>query len=164
MRSYFDGLLRYFELSGRSTRAQYWLYFLFSLLVSAAAVFADSYVSGMPFSPRELGPLTAFAALFHAIPSVTVTVRRLHDTGRSGWWYLLYFVPLGFIVILVWMCSRSEEYSNDYGPHPQSGGYRYARQEPQSYSTIPRLVRMGSNGTRPQTIGRDFGTAPDRFI
>ncbi|HEV7344195.1 MAG TPA: DUF805 domain-containing protein [Devosia sp.] len=164
MRSYFDGLLRYFELSGRSTRAQYWLYFLLSLLVGAAAVFADSWLAGVPFTSAELGPLTAFAALFHAIPSVTVTVRRLHDTGRSGWWYLLYFVPLGFIFILVWTCLPSDDYANDYGDHPRDAAGQPMRRARQTHSTIPRLVRMGSNGTRPQTIGQDLGPAPERFI
>ena len=52
MRSYFDGLLRYFEFSGRSTRTQYWLFVLFSIIVSVAPIFADAWLSGIPVSSQ----------------------------------------------------------------------------------------------------------------
>ena len=53
------------------------------------------------------------------IPSVAVTVRRLHDTGRSGWWYLISFAPLGGIVLLVFTCMDSQQGTNVYGPSPK---------------------------------------------
>ena len=164
MRSYFDGLLRYFEFSGRSTRTQYWLFVLFSIIVSVAAIFADAWLSGIPVSSQVWGPLTVFAALFHTIPGITVVVRRLHDTGRSGWWYLINFVPFGFILILVWMCWPSDEYSNDHGDHPWDSARRAEPRLRDAYSTIPRTVRMGSNAARPPSIGRDGGNSPERFI
>lgn len=163
MRSYFDGLLRYFEFSGRSTRAQYWLFSLFSALLAVVAVFADSYLSGIPIQAQVWGPLSVFVGLFTAIPGVTVTVRRLHDIGRSGWWYFITMVPIvGIIVLLVWMCWPSDDYSNDYGPHPRDG-QPAPRQRP-TYSTIPRQVRMGSNAGRPPSIGRSGLAEPERFI
>ena len=52
-------------------------------------------------------------------PSIAVAVRRLHDIGRSGWWYLLIFVPIiGWIVLLVFFCTRGEDGPNQWGPVP----------------------------------------------
>ena len=164
MRSYFDGLLRSFEFSGRSTRAQYWLFTLFSIIVCVAAVFADSLLTGVPVQSKELGPLTVFVAVVHTLPTLTVTVRRLHDIGRSGWWYFIYALPvIGAVVMLVWMCWPSDEYANDYGDTSDRGaGSRRRRRE--TYSTIPRVVRMGSNAARPPSISRDGHNTQERFI
>ena len=114
MVSYFDALLRYFEFAGRSSRRQYWLFYLFVLLAIFAASICDALFLGwkpQPFSRSEMalgwqsvalhfGPLTSFVLIFHFIPNLTVTVRRLHDTGRSGWWMLLNIVPFGAFVVL----------------------------------------------------------------
>ncbi len=75
-------------------------------------------------------PLWIFA-LALIIPSLAVTVRRLHDTNRSGWWYLITFVPLGGIVLLVFMCLDSEPGSNKWGPNPK---------EPQEMEIADHLV------------------------
>jgi uncharacterized membrane protein YhaH (DUF805 family) len=163
MRSYFDGLLRYFEFSGRSTRMQYWMFALFSTLLGVGAVFADRYVNGVPLDGRSWGPLLVFVSLVHAIPGITITVRRLHDIGRSGWWYFITLIPIiGSIVLLVWMCWPSDDYANDYGEHPHDA--QPASRQRQAYSTIPRTVRMGSNAARPPSIGRSGLAEPERFI
>lgn len=163
MRSYFDGLLRYFEFSGRSTRAQYWLFSLFSALCMVGALFGDAYLSGIPVGSQVWGPLTVFAALFHAVPGVTVTVRRLHDIGRSGWWYCITIIPiLGGILLLVWMCWPSDDYDNAYGDHPRDS--QPAPTPRNAYTTIPRQIRMGSNPARPAAIGRSGLAEPERFI
>ena len=163
MRSYFDGLLRYFEFSGRSTRMQYWMFSLMSFVVVVAAIFADAALMNLPVGPGSWGGLTLFAVFFHVIPGVTVTVRRLHDSGRAGWWYLISLIPFGSLLLLVWMCWPSDEYGNDYGDHPRDGERRPARRE-QAYTTIPRVVRMGSNAARPPSVSRDGGATPQRFI
>ena len=164
MRSYIDGLLRYFEFSGRSTRAQYWLFGLVSFVVIVAALFADAALSGVPVGMRTWGGLTVFATIFHVIPGISVTVRRLHDSGRSGWWYFISLVPFGSLLLLVWMCWPSDDSGNDYGDHPRDGERRYEPRQRQSrnYSTIPRNVRMGSSAGRPPSI--DGGSSPQRFI
>lgn len=55
------------------------------------------------------------------LPSLGVAVRRLHDLGKSGWWFLIGLVPLiGGIVLLVWFCTEGEEASNQYGPNPKA--------------------------------------------
>lgn len=137
MGSYFDGMLRYFEFSGSSTRMQYWMFFLVQLVLFAIALFADyswgnlARVSNVDATSL---PLTLFVAFVHIIPSVTVQVRRLHDIGKSGAWYLLTFVPFGGLVLLYWACCASEAGSNYGSPEVTT-------------STIPQGVRMGSGRT-----------------
>jgi uncharacterized membrane protein YhaH (DUF805 family) len=160
MGCYLDGMLRYFEFSGRSTRAQYWLFTLFQVLITVAAFVGDFQLAGLdPSNPAPT--LTLFALFVHAIPSVTVQVRRLHDIGKSGAWYLLHFVPFGSLVLLYWACLGSEEGSNYYdGPGKSS----YTPMPPQRYTTIPQGVRMGS-ARAPAVSGRSR-TQPSegRFI
>jgi uncharacterized membrane protein YhaH (DUF805 family) len=161
MGSYFDGMLRYFEFSGRSTRMQYWMFFLVQLALFAIAFFADyswgnlARVSNVDATSL---PLTLFVAFVHIIPGITVQVRRLHDIGKSGAWYLLHFVPFGGLVLLYWACCASEAGSNydrpeitSYGPRPTKAA---------KTSTIPQGVRMGS--ARTPTGGQQ--PADGRFI
>ena len=66
------------------------------------------------------GLISGLFALFIFLPSIAVFVRRLHDTGRSGWWFWILLVPLvGLIVILVFLCTDSQEEVNQYGPSPK---------------------------------------------
>ena len=68
-----------------------------------------------------VGTLTAVCALAHLLPSLAVTVRRLHDTGRSGWWLLVALVPLiGALVLLFFMLSAGKPETNAYGPNPKT--------------------------------------------
>jgi uncharacterized membrane protein YhaH (DUF805 family) len=109
--AYTDALLRYFSFSGRSSRAQYWLFQLFELLVLASA-FGVDYLCHRKIAGYPAGVMFGLTSLFHAIPQLTVSVRRLHDIVRSGLWYLLYFVPFGGLLVLVWACFASEIGSN----------------------------------------------------
>ena len=101
MRSYFDGMLRYFEISGRSTRMQYWMFALIQLLLTVGAVAIDYQTGGF----RDLGnpqpTATLFIGIVHIVPAFTLTIRRLHDIGRSGWWYFLPLVPIVGAIILL---------------------------------------------------------------
>lgn len=168
MRSYLDGMLRYFEFSGRSTRMQYWMYYLVQLLLCAGAIYVDVMVfDGFANPRRPQMPLTLFVAFVHAIPNITVQVRRLHDIGRSGAWLLLYFVPIiGPLVLLFWSFVGSEPGRNAYdNVEPSSYEPRYAQAAKlPRYSTIPRQVRMGSNAGRPPSVGYDGLASPERFI
>ena len=115
-------------------------------------------------------PVIMFMGFIHIVPSLTVQVRRLHDIGKSGAWYLLTFVPFGGLVLLYWACCASEPGSNYYdGPSPSTYEPRH-KPQPQPvaprHSTIPRNVRMG-NARTPSigTIGTS-GSDPSagRFI
>ena len=145
MGSYFDGMLRYFEFSGRSTRLQYWMFFLVQLVLFAGALFADYSWGNLARTSNVEAtslPLTLFVVFVHVIPGITVQVRRLHDIGKSGAWYLLHFVPFGGLVLLYWACCASETGSNYDGPDVASYRPRASKA-----STIPQGVRMGSGRT-----------------
>ena len=166
MRSYFDGMLRYFEISGRSTRLQYWLFLLVQTLLTVAALAIDYQTGGFRFPANPQPTATLFVGLVHIVPTITVTIRRLHDIGRSGWWYFLPLLPIiGAIILLIWMCWPSDDHANAYGAHPHTAGAAPApRLRQPRHSTIPRQVRMGSNAARPPSVGYDGLAAPERFI
>ena len=149
MRSYFDGMMRYFEFSGRSTRIQYWMFFLVEFVLFGIAITIDYQLGGFDNLAAPNLPVTMFMGFIHIVPSLTVQVRRLHDIGKSGAWYLLTFVPFGGLVLLYWACCASEPGSNYYdGPSPSTYEPRNKLQPvAPRHSTIPRNVRMGSGRT-----------------
>ncbi|WP_373088039.1 DUF805 domain-containing protein [Zhongshania sp.] len=101
MMEYFtDAFKKYAEFSGRASRQAYWMFVLVYFLIYVAISVAD-YV----LNTAWLAPLFSLVVL---LPSISITARRLHDTGRSGWWQLIYLVPLiGLIVMLVFLCQAS---------------------------------------------------------
>ena len=99
---------KYADFSGRASRAEYWWFTLFSFL----AFFVTALVAG---AAQEAALLTVLVLLALILPSTAVTVRRLHDTNRSGWWLLLGIVPFGGLVLLVFALTAGERSINDYG-------------------------------------------------
>ena len=109
-------LKKYAEFSGRSRRLEYWFFMLFYMLIAIALVFVD-VAMGTSTGYGVLSGILFGLAMF--IPSLAVTVRRLHDTDRSGWWILIGFIPLiGGIVMLVFMVLDSTG-PNRFGPSPK---------------------------------------------
>lgn len=116
-------LSQYATFRGRARRSEFWYFFLFTILVNIPAAAVD-YATDTT--------ITGFVvSILLFLPSFAVGARRLHDTGRSGWWQLLLLVPIvGFIVLLVWWATDSHG-PNKYGPNPKEpqalGGdqYRY---------------------------------------
>jgi uncharacterized membrane protein YhaH (DUF805 family) len=103
---------KYARFSGRASRSEFWWFMLFELLVFLVASLIHDWVY-----------LVAVLALL--LPGTGVGVRRLHDVGRSGWWMLLYFVPLiGFLVLLYWNVQPSQPHANAYGEVPDGVGAR----------------------------------------
>ena len=109
------GLSKYATFSGRATRSEYWFFYVFYALV----IFATFWISIL-FDNEFVALLTVGIWLALFLPSISVLVRRLHDTGKSGWWYWLSLVPFGAIVVIVFLCQQSEPAANQYGPAPQS--------------------------------------------
>jgi uncharacterized membrane protein YhaH (DUF805 family) len=104
-------LSKYTTWQGRATRSEYWYFYLFMLICMVVAAVIDSN-----------GYLAVLVVLGLTLPQLAVTVRRLHDTGRSGWWYWIGLIPLvGGILLLVWFCSRGTVGSNQYGSDPLGG-------------------------------------------
>ena len=154
MGSYFDGMLRYFEFWGRSTRMQYWMFFLIQFLLAGAAVAIDYKLNGRFTTQWRQMPVTVFMVIIHWIPGIMVQVRRLHDIGKSGAWYLLTFLPLGGLVLLYWACRGSDGFDNNYGAVEE-------RSPKLRGSTIPSGVRLGTAG---RASGDGTGPMEGRFI
>ena len=110
---------KYLCFTGRARRKEYWMFVLFNFI----AAFVVGFVGGLL---AELTNIAAFAFLgvlynFAAIlPGLAVCIRRLHDIGKSGWWWLIVLVPfVGAIVLLVFMFLDSQPGANEYGPNPK---------------------------------------------
>jgi uncharacterized membrane protein YhaH (DUF805 family) len=105
-------LKKYAVFSGRARRQEYWM---FTLIVSL--IYIGLIVLGLAMD-TEVPELVFFAAIF--LPSLAVSVRRLHDTGRSGWWVLIGIVPcVGTIVTIIFMATEGQRGENQYGPDPK---------------------------------------------
>jgi len=112
---------RYFEFSGRSRRKEYWYALLFVMLISIALVILEFVLASTGMWVP--GILTGLFCLAIIIPGLAVTIRRLHDINRSGWWYFINFVPIvGPIIFLVFMIQDSYNGTNPYGPNPKNEG------------------------------------------
>ena len=136
MNWYLQAMRKYADFSGRARRREYWFYELFTTLIGVAIVLIILlWVAG---SVRALnvgmagtagmgaGALGIFYIVYglgNLLPSLAVSVRRLHDTGRSGWWVLISLVPFaGGIVLLVFFLLDSQPGANRYGPNPKETG------------------------------------------
>jgi uncharacterized membrane protein YhaH (DUF805 family) len=113
-------LHKYADFSGRARRSEFWWWVLFTIMVGLVAGIIDAILGTRTVGGNGLvGSLANLALL---LPSLAVGARRLHDTGRSGWWQLLWIVIIvGWVVLIVWWCSDSQG-DNQYGPSPTGAG------------------------------------------
>jgi uncharacterized membrane protein YhaH (DUF805 family) len=110
----------YVGFTGRARRSEYWWFALFGLLVSIVATTLDVAFGSMD-GDTNAGVIGGIVGLALLLPSIAVTIRRLHDTSRSGWWILLGFIPIvGAIILIVFYCLDSSG-DNEYGPSPNAG-------------------------------------------
>lgn len=106
---------KYAMFSGRATRSEYWYFVLFNFLISIAI----GIVSGI-FGKNVNDLVSGLYSLAMLVPSLAVSSRRLHDTGRSAWWLLLGLVPIvGWIVLLVFLVTDTTPSDNKYGSNPK---------------------------------------------
>ena len=97
---------KYAEFNGRASRPEYWWFWLFSLLVGIATSVLGHAASGL-------------VSLLMLLPSLAVAARRLHDTNRSGWWQLLWFIPvIGWIVLVIFVVGEGTPGDNQFGSKP----------------------------------------------
>lgn len=119
MNWYLKVLRQYGDFKGRARRMEYWMFVLFNVFISIILLIIDNLV-GIAFKDIDYGPLYLTYCLFIIMPSLAVAVRRLHDSGRSGWWILISLIPfLGGIWLLVLLLMDSDPGDNKYGPNPK---------------------------------------------
>ncbi|OJU13133.1 MAG: hypothetical protein BGN86_05975 [Caulobacterales bacterium 68-7] len=119
----FTWLKRYADFAGRSSRKEYWLGVLCLLIAYFIAATLDIAAFGW-FAVEYTGPLQLVLSLGTIIPSLAMTVRRLHDTDRTGWWVLINLIPLvGIIVLLIFTIQVGQPRANRFGePPPETPG------------------------------------------
>ena len=110
----------YFNLQIRSSRSEYWYWFLFVLIFGLIVDFLDATIAGSSWLEYDelWGPLTIIFNLVVFLPGIAVGVRRLHDINRSGWWLLLSFTVIGIIPLFIWAVSKGTEGKNRFGKNP----------------------------------------------
>ena len=124
---YVKVLKQYVDFSGRARRREYWMFFLINVVILNVLSLIDTggfratSGGGSFYAANSLGLLSGLYTLAVLLPSIAVTVRRLHDTDRTGWWILLGFIPIiGGIVLLVFYVLEGTRGPNRYGPDPKA--------------------------------------------
>ncbi|MFF5563887.1 DUF805 domain-containing protein [Streptomyces sp. NPDC012623] len=114
MNWYLDVLKKYAVFSGRARRKEYWMFVLINFVITVALGIIGNVIGAD-------GVLNGIYSLAVLIPGLAVAVRRLHDTGRSGWWLLIGLVPLvGFIILIVFLAIEGERGANAHGENPKN--------------------------------------------
>ncbi|MDE6392604.1 MAG: DUF805 domain-containing protein [Muribaculaceae bacterium] len=106
----------YCNFSGRASRSDYWWYVLFTMILGVVIGFVLGIFGAGPTTVSVIQSLVSLALL---LPGLGLSVRRLHDISKSGWWIFISLVPLiGAILLIVWFCKPSDPGMNQYGPEP----------------------------------------------
>ena len=104
------GFNKYVTFTGRADRSEYWYWTLFSVIVQVVGSILDAI--------SNLGFIAAVLSLAVLLPSLAVSVRRLHDLDRTGWWMLLVLTGIGAILLIVWDCFKGTDGPNRFGSDP----------------------------------------------
>ena len=126
MEWYLKVFRQYADFRGRARRKEYWMFTLFNCIfigVGAMILFLIGNTISLTAGMVALGISVAIYTLVLLIPTLAVTVRRLHDTGKSGWFVLLNLIPyVGGLVLFIFMCIDSDYGENKWGPNPKDIG------------------------------------------
>lgn len=118
---YLEVLRQYAQFGGRARRKEYWFFVLFNVLFAFAFGLVDVGL-GLWDQASGIGVLSGLYSLAVLLPGLAVSVRRLHDTGRSGWWLLIGLIPvIGALVLFVFFVLDGDAGENEYGPDPKAG-------------------------------------------
>ena len=122
MEWYLKVINSYFDFNGRSRRMEYWMFILINSIISVFCFLLDS-ILGTVWS-IGYGPIYIGYGLAVFVPSLAVTIRRLHDIGKSGWYYLLVIIPIiGPIWLIILFVTEGEQGDNKYGPNPKNDNF-----------------------------------------
>ena len=125
---------KYATFRGRAMRSEYWWFVLFLIVANIVLSVIDTTLFGHGADNVQL--LSGLFALATILPSLAAGARRLHDTGRTGWWLLIALIPILGTLVLIWFLTRpSDPGENDYGAAPSDGSGP-------SGTTIPRVDRQ----------------------
>lgn len=120
MNWYLKVLKQYADFKGRARRKEYWMFVLFNFLFFIVFSITSAVVDLEAFA-ASIGVVMIVYLLAIIIPGLAVTVRRLHDIGKSGTWFFIYFVPvIGGIWLLVLLCTEGNRGPNQYGADPKT--------------------------------------------
>ena len=119
MEWYIKVIKSYSDFNSRARRKEYWMFTLWNILFALLAALLD-YSFGIVYPLVGYGPLNIAYALFVLVPGIAVTLRRLHDIGKSGWMYLVAFIPIvGWIWLLILLIKEGDQGNNAYGEDPK---------------------------------------------
>lgn len=129
IKAYVNFWKNYANFNGRSRRADYWWAMLCQMIIMmilgmvGGGQLTAAMITGQ--TPSAVGIILILVyvifSLASLVPGIAIVVRRLHDIGKSGWWYFIAFVPMvGVIVILVFLCTAGTAGDNMYGPDPKA--------------------------------------------
>lgn len=114
-----EALKKYAVFRGRARRKEYWFFLLFGMILAIIAAILDN-VLGIAIEGQVYGPIYYLLCLALFFPGLAVSVRRLHDVGKSGWFFFIALIPIvGAIWLLVLACRDSMPGENQYGPNPK---------------------------------------------
>jgi uncharacterized membrane protein YhaH (DUF805 family) len=119
-----SGIRRFVDFNGRSSRSEYWYFFLFTVIFGVVLSVSHAIALAIGHGPNSTA--TAFTVISYLVdlafflPSLALFVRRMHDTNRSGWWYFLAFTGVGLIPLVIWLCARGTIGENRFGDDPLS--------------------------------------------
>jgi len=117
---YLGVLKKYATFSGRARRKEFWMFVLFTFVVEIVLAIIDAII-GTYNTALGIGLLSGLFYLAILVPSIALNTRRLHDIGKSGWFQLLFIIPIvGFILWIIWMVRDSDDGVNKYGPSPKA--------------------------------------------
>ncbi len=121
MKWYLEVLKKYAVFDGRARRKEYWMFTLFNILIAFALGVVDVMAGTVSAEALGMGLLGTLYSLAVLLPGLAVSVRRLHDVGKSGWWLFIILVPfVGAIVLFVFSVTDSDPQTNGYGPNPKA--------------------------------------------
>jgi len=117
---YLKAMKSYATFQGRSTRSEYWYFMLFFTLMIVLPFVIAGFLGVGENGQMIMFTIAGIALLVHIIPSIAISVRRLHDIGKSGWWYFISFIPyVGSIAIMIMAMIDSKD-DNEYGVNPKA--------------------------------------------
>ncbi|OWP61355.1 hypothetical protein CDA63_19855 [Hymenobacter amundsenii] len=121
MEYFLHGLRNYAVFSGRARRKEYWMFLLFQLIFGIVAMVADGLLGTTWEAGGGGGMIYTVYSLALIVPGLAVSVRRLHDVGKSGWFSFIALIPLvGIIWLLILYCKEGTPGENKYGPNPKA--------------------------------------------